>query len=205
MCLEEHGKRLLIDPGLFSFVEKKLTPEAIGAVDAILLTHRHFDHYHPDALKEFVRMRKVRIVADEETGALLVKEEIRAETIGVGETKDVAGFSVRAFRVEHGPIPAELPLNLAYLVNGAFLHPGDSFVVGGLPAGLTLALPIAGPWALLVDALAFAKRMKPSRVIPVHDAAVKNFMLERMYETCRKQLVAEKISFHPLMPNERLE
>lgn len=198
ICLENQGKRLLIDPGLFSFVEGKLSPERIGAVDAILLTHRHNDHYHPDALKAFAQMRKTRIVADEETGALLAKEGIKAETIGAGETKAVEGFTVKAFRAEHGPIPAELPLNLAYLVNENFLHPGDSFAVSAMEFRGTLALPIAGPWALLVEALAFAKKLKPARVIPVHDAIVKEFFLTRMYEICAKRLAESKIEFHPL-------
>ena len=204
IAAEEGGKRLLIDPGLFSFIEGKLTPEAIGAVDVILITHQHDDHYYPDALKAFTRLGKTRIVADEETGALLAKEGVRAETIGAGETKDIAGFSVKAFRVEHGPILGKLPLNLAYLVNKTFLHPGDSFAVPPLEFSGTLALPIAGPWALRTEALAFAKRVRSRQVIPVHDAMLKEWFLTRMYETCANRLASDHISFHPLGVGEAL-
>lgn len=204
ICLEENGKRLLMDPGIFSFVEKKLTPEDIGRVDAIILTHRHSDHYYPEALKAFARLGKTRIVADKETAALLKSAGMEAETIGAGEAKSIAGFSVCAFRAEHGPILGELPLNLAYLVNTTFLHPGDSFAVPPLEFSGTLALPIAGPWALLTEALAFAKRVRSRQVVPVHDAAIKEWSLLRMHETCEKWLMAENISFHPLSPAEPL-
>lgn len=44
LVLEKEGKRILVDPGLFSFIENRITPKEIGRVDAILLTHKHPDH-----------------------------------------------------------------------------------------------------------------------------------------------------------------
>ena len=61
LVLEENGKRLLIDPGAFSFLEGLLKPEDIGPVDAILLTHQHLDHYYPDALKIILGLRAARL------------------------------------------------------------------------------------------------------------------------------------------------
>ncbi len=233
LLLEEDGKRLLIDPGMFSFIEGKLTPEDIGPVDVILFTHKHPDHYDPEALKAIIGSSRLRsnntilrpseargevpiIVTHTEIGALLEKEGLPFEAIAAGETKTIAGFTIQALAAAHGPIPAEPPHNLAYLINGKVLHPGDSLDVDvrGLASRVieakprstsTLALPIAGPWLRLVDALEFAKRLAPSHVIPIHDAIIKEFMLQRMNVMIASNLEAAGIAFHPIGLGESLD
>ena len=48
-----------------------------------------------------------------------------------GETFEAAGFRVEVLGGEHAVIHAEVPrpVNVSYLVDGAVLHPGDSFTV----------------------------------------------------------------------------
>ena len=213
LLVEENGRKLLIDPGAYSFIEKRLRPEDIGAVDVIAITHPHLDHYFPDALKTLAR--GATIIADKEICAPLAKEGLACEPLRARKSKTIAGFKIKALTAPHGPIPADIPHNQAYLINGKFLHPGDSFSVAGvhphtkLGVGVkkcdTLALPVAGPWVKLVDALAFAKKLKPKHVIPIHDAIIKDFMLERIYAMCKATLEKDGISFHPLALGETLE
>ena len=197
ILLEENGKKLLIDPGWFCFIENKIKPEDIGPVDVILLTHRHPDHYYPEALKWFVSKRKIKIICNEEISDLLKKENIESEIIKSSEIKTAEGFSIKAFDAPHGCLPIEVPHNVAFLINNKVLHPGDSFEVE-VPGVQVLLLPIAGPWATLSAAMEFANRLRPETVIPIHDAIIKDFMLERMYTMCKSFLEKNKIDFKPL-------
>ncbi len=205
ILIEDHGKRLLIDPGAFSFVENKIRPEDIGAVDAILLSHKHPDHYFPDALKKILAIRSAPIVAHDEIGALMAQDGLISETVKTGETKIVAGFTISAFTAPHGPLPVELPHNLAYLVDERYLHPGDSLHPEGIGHIEVLGLPVAGPWLALKDALDWAVTVKPQHVIPIHDAIIKDFFTDRVYQMCEEYLSKQNIAFHPLKLGEVFE
>jgi L-ascorbate metabolism protein UlaG (beta-lactamase superfamily) len=202
--VEENGKRLLVDPGLFSFIEKKLKPEDIGAVDVILLTHKHADHYYPEVLKELLKLRRAVIITNQEIAELLKQEGLKASIMKPNEERQVEGFKVQAFSAPHGEIPAPLPKNTAFLINDTLLITGDSFAPFGIEGCRILALPVSAPWARLVDVLFFAKRMNPKIVIPVHDAIIKDFMLDRIYEMCAATLAKDRIEFHHLKLGEEL-
>ncbi len=205
ILLEEGGKKLLIDPGWFCFIENKIKPEDIGAVDVILLTHRHPDHFYPEALKYFVS-HGAGIITNPEISELLKKEGIDSEIISSGEIKNLDNFIIQAFDAPHGCLPTEVPHNLAFLINNKVLHPGDSFEVRGLEKTEILLLPIFGPWATLTDSLEFAKKLKPKIAVPIHDATIKDFMLERMYNNVYKPFLEKnKIGFRPLALGELLD
>ena len=203
LLLEDHGKKLLIDPGAFSFIENKLKPEDIGPVDVILITHKHWDHYHPPALKILMSLKPARIVTNEEIVHLLKQEGLESEIIRAGETKEIEGFKVKALAAPHGPIPSELPQNLAFLINDTLLHPGDSLHMD-ITHCRVLALPTTAPWSTLVEALELAMKLKPEIVIPIHDVLWKDFVAERMHGLVKNKLEAAGISFHPLNVGEPL-
>ena len=205
IVMEENGKRVLIDPGSFCFVENKITPEDIGPVDVVLITHKHPDHYYPEALKRIFALKPFTIITNREIGAMRSADGLTGEIISAGDVKNVKGFEIRAYEGVHGRIPTEIPQNLAYLINGKILHPGDSLTVRGVPAHDILALPITAPWLRLVDALEFAIAQKPKRVIPIHDVIMKDFMLERIYQMCHAALEKEGIGFRPLLLGEEIE
>lgn len=204
LLLEESGRRLLIDPGSFSFIEKRIAPEDIGGVDVILITHKHPDHYWPEALKIITGLKPAPILAHKEICTLLKEEGLACKPIAAGDVKEVAGFTIEAFEAPHGPIAAELPQNLAFLINKTLLHPGDSLDIEGITSCKVLALPITAPWLRLVDALDFAQKLKPEVVTPIHDAIMKDFMLERVYQMCDAKLSEWGITFKPIGLAEKL-
>lgn len=205
IVMEHEGRRLLADPGMFSFIEGKITPEDIGSVDVILLTHNHQDHYYPEALKKIIAVQPAPIITHAEIGELLDREGLHWERMQVGESREIAGFTIKAFEAAHERLPIPCPHNNAYLINDTVLLPGDSYSVRGIDHCDILALPVAGPWSHLADGIDFAKRLKPRIVIPIHDAIIKDFMLERIYTMCNTALTPQGIEFHPLYLGDTFE
>lgn len=198
LLLEKDGKRLLIDPGLFSFIEKRITPNDIGHVDAILISHKHQDHFDPEILAQFLAMGPTAIHTIHEIGEELTKSQLPYERLAPGDKKIIAGFRVDIYHAEHGALPIGIPDNAAFFIEG-LLHPGDSFHPEGLSSCETLALPISAPWLTLNQALEMVDRLKPKQVIPIHDGIVKDFMLQRMYDRMLRPLLDQKeIAFQPL-------
>lgn len=203
LLVEENGKKLLIDPGMFSFIENRITPKDIGSVDAILFTHEHADHYDPQILKAFIEMCTPAVITHEEIGVLLSKEGIEFQVIRAGDTLNIQGFEIQATNSPHGELPGHTPTNLGYLINNSLFHPGDSYA--HIPACTVLALPTFSPWGTVVQATACIDKVRPNVVVPIHDGFVKDFMLERMYSYIYKPFCNErKIDFHPLNLHEAL-
>jgi len=205
LLVEHQGRKLLIDPGAYTFIEKKVNPEDIGKVDVVAITHKHLDHYAPDALRLIAKSGSFTIVTHKDIADPLAQEGFRTVSLSDGKTVMSEGFSIKVLKAPHEHIPTEIPHNQALLINDTLLHPGDSLSVSGIKKCEVLALPIAGPWLKLVDALEFAKKLKPKVVIPIHDVMIKDFMLERIYAMCAAYLEKNAIAFHPLALGESLE
>lgn len=219
ILIEHEGQRLLIDPGEFSFIEGKLMPEDIPSVDVILITHEHIDHCSVGAMKKILAKKreprqgtKPLIYANNHVHDLLQAEGIDSRVIEEeGAEKEMAekeivcgAFSIKPLHLPHGALPVAVPHNMGYLINNAVLHPGDSLQLSGITCKVLL-LPIAGPWCTLKEALDAALMVRPEAVIPIHDAIVKDFMLERIYKTCEKVLREAGIRFAALSFGNMLE
>ncbi|MBI3115574.1 MAG: MBL fold metallo-hydrolase [Candidatus Kerfeldbacteria bacterium] len=102
-------------------------------------------------------------------------------------------------------MPSAVPLNVAFVVNDRFLHPGDS-LQANVNQTEVLCLPTAAPWGTALQFLELAERLRPRIAIPIHDGSMKGFYLERIYELMfAPRLKAAGIEFRPLKPDEPLE
>ena len=153
--LEEGGVKLLTDPGNFTTAQNDIT-----GLDAILITHEHQDHYHVESLKAVLANNPTAVViSNNAVGKLLDKEGIAHRIVGDGQATEVKGISIEGFGTEHAlvyPPDTGLVENTGYFVAGKFFFPGDNFYVPGKPVDI-LALPVAGPWMKMSEALDFAK------------------------------------------------
>ena len=201
LLIEEGGKKLLIDPGEFSFVEGKLKPEDLAPADFILITHEHSDHFFPEAIQKISKTGKPEIITHERIAELLKEKGIEARIIKSNEELKIGAFTIKAFAAPHGELIVPTPENFGYIINGKFLHPGDSLEFPNAPID-TVALPITAPWLTLKAAYEAALRLKPKTVIPIHDAFVKDFMLSRIYAMLERKLTENKITWKPLNPDE---
>lgn len=205
LLVEENGKRLLFDPGVFSFNEE-FTPEKVGPVDVIIITHSHQDHLVPETLKAFLKMSGSTIISGQEIHDILQKEHINSEVLALNQEHDVAGFSIKAMPAEHEPMPIGQAENIAYLINGRLLHPGDSYDTRNIDFNPEiLALPTQAPWSRLVDAVAFAKTLKPKHALSIHNALLKDEIGQMFDGFIGQALSSEDITLHSLAMGESIE
>lgn len=169
LLIENNGKKLLIDPGAFTFTPE-FTPAQVGPVDVIVVTHHHFDHMSPEAIQAFANMQPVVVIGGEEVKRDLEKEGIKVVVLGPGSPQEIKDFTIESFEAKHEEIPGGIPQNRAYFINNTLLHVGDSYATAGIPRqAKILALPTQGPWSRLVDCLAFAEELNPKAAIPIHN------------------------------------
>jgi len=84
------------------------------------------------------------------------------------------------------------------------VHPGDSLAFSLNQPIEVLALPITAPWLTIKDAVETAIKIKPKVVIPIHDAIMKDFMLQRIYNVAQERFSEAGIKFAPLELGEKL-
>lgn len=71
---------------------------------------------------------------------------------------------------EHAEIHSSIPRssNTGYFFDEKFFYPGDAFIDPRKPVDI-LAIPVAGPWCKIGEAVDYALQIKPRTSFPVHD------------------------------------
>ncbi|NBM19144.1 MBL fold metallo-hydrolase [Streptomyces sp. GC420] len=165
--LEKDGRRLVIDPGVFS------EEDAHTGAEALLVTHEHPDHFDEARLRAAleagpaVELWTLRSVAERIAPAF----PGRVHTVGHGDTFTAAGFEVQVHGELHAVIHPDIPrvTNVGYLVDGTVFHPGDALTVPGHPVE-TLMLPVHAPWNKISEVIDYVREVGPRRAIDIHDA-----------------------------------
>jgi len=166
------GVTFITDPGSYSDSQN-----AVTGVHAIIITHEHGDHFHIDSVKAIINNNpRVTIIANASTGKLLDAAGLAHVVVDGRGSTEVNGVTVEAFDCKHEEVYQEMAQvqNTGYLIDGTFFIPGDSFQVSSFEKPVqVLALPVAGPWCRLPDAIRYALRVKPAKAFPVHDGMIR--------------------------------
>jgi L-ascorbate metabolism protein UlaG (beta-lactamase superfamily) len=163
--LIEHddGGRLLIDPG--NVAMDAHTFDDFGAVDAVLFTHVHPDHFDPRAVAAILD-RGLPIHANADVCGRI---EGPATTVGAGHRFTAAGVDVVAHDMPHVVMVdgSAGPPNTGFVLDGRLLHPGDSLRVDGLAVD-AIAVPIVGPSVSFRDSYVAVEQTGASTAVPIH-------------------------------------
>ena len=151
----------LFDPGFHTFLEGEVDLQSIGDVTRVFVTHEHGDHVHPDFVKWLIDRRKDLVVYSNQAVVDLLEEHDIEVSVDVP-----VGASVEDVLHERLPTGAQPP-NRSFTIEGVITHPGDSRQP--TVTAPILALPLLAPWDSVTGGVEFARRVKPERVIMIHD------------------------------------
>ena len=166
LLIEEQGLRILIDPGSYSTLQNE-----VKDIDVILITHEHPDHLHIESLKIVLKNNvHAKVVTNKGVAKLLDKECIVYELVEHGQKLEREGVVFEGYGKKHADVYKTIvPVdNTRYFISNKLFYPGDAFTLPGKPVDI-LALPVAGPWMKLSEAIEYALAVKPKRAFPVHD------------------------------------
>lgn len=170
LLIEIEGVRILTDPGVYSEGQ-----EEASKLDCILISHEHSDHLHIESLQKILEKNpETPILTNLVVAPMLDEAGIHYTLLRDGEIYDCNGVTVRAFEVTHAEVYKSKPNtpNTGFMIADQFFYPGDAFIDPGQAIDV-LALPVAGPWMRLADAVDYALKLRPRVAIPVHDGMLK--------------------------------
>jgi L-ascorbate metabolism protein UlaG (beta-lactamase superfamily) len=186
VLVEHGGVRLLTDPVLRARLAHLRrhgpVPEVPGRVDAVLLSHLHYDHLDLPSLTQLPP--GVRVLAPTGAAALLRPAGIRnMDELTPGEVAEVGGVRVEATPAEHDdrrrPLGARAtPIGFVVRGRPSVYFAGDTGMFPGMAdlAPLDVALlPVAGwgpklGWGHMdsEDAARAAALLRPRVAVPIH-------------------------------------
>lgn len=171
LLIEESGARILTDPGTHSTGQ-----DNVKNIDIVLITHEHADHLHIDSLKTVLQNNpQAKIITNKGVGTLLEKEGIPFSVLEDGQSSTEKGVLIEGFGKDHALMHSSIPpiQNTGYFIANRLFYPGDAFTDPGKQVEI-LALPVAGPWMKLPEAIDYALELKPKTCFPVHDGILKS-------------------------------
>ena len=191
---EPVNRTVLFDPGAMS--ESSLNIDKLVYLDDIIITHVHADHYSPSFISALIaQFPQVRITAPREVVIKLQESDVTQASSD--ESEGIVFFDSPHANVEPlFPLPEQMGVH--YL--DALTNPGDSHTFS--ESKDILALPIAGPWASLVDAAKLAIELKPKYVLPIHDWHLNDAARQQLYELLARVLGENNIEFIPLQTGQ---
>ena len=163
----------MIDPGSYT-VEAHSKEKNI---DLILITHEHPDHFDLESIKEILKNNpQGKIVTNIGVGKILDKAGIKYSVLENKISTMVSGVEIEAHDCKHQEIFEDIGQvkNTAYFVDKKLFYPGDSLFNPEKSIEI-LALPVAGPWTDVKNAMRCVLEIKPKICFPVHDGMLKSF------------------------------
>lgn len=194
LLVEANGKRVLVDPGSFSWQDDRLEASAVEGVDRILITHEHADHVSVEFVRAALeRSNGALVETTPALQAILADEGIEAVTEGTPQ------FAAPHERIPIGPGPQ----NVGFHIEGVLSHPGDSHsFVETMPI---LAMPFVAPWGSLTNGADRARLVRPAYVIPIHDWFLSEGGRTFMYRLARMALDQDGIELVEIPDFETVE
>lgn len=177
LLVEVNGKRILVDPGGFSWQDGRFDISMVEGVDRILITHEHADHVSVEFVRAALeRSNDATVETTQALQGILAEHGVEATTHGTPH------FAAPHERIPTGPGPE----NVGFHIEGVLSHPGDSHSFAETKP--ILAMPFVAPWGSLTNGVDRARLVKPAYVVPIHDWFLSDGGRALMYRLARMAL-----------------
>ena len=168
--LEENGKRVIIDPGVYCRpMDDKQN------VAAIVITHQHDDHCWEEQLDRIISLNPdVQILAPSDVCDRLVGYNTTA--VFHADHFEIGGFKIEFFGDLHEVIHRTIPLvqNRGVLINNRLYYPGDSYITPDVAVEY-LAVPTSAPWLRIAEVIDFVAEVKPKHAFATHNIHLSDY------------------------------
>ncbi len=171
LLVEEDEAKFLIDPGIYSTEQNIQT-----GLGAVVVTHEHQDHLSIESLRAIMKKNPgLEILTNSDVGTILEKEGIGFRIVEDAGRYVQNGVVIEGSGKEHAVIHRSLPTvkNTGYMLGEKLFYGGDALRKPRMPVEI-LALPVAGPWLTLSEAIDYALAIKPKICFPVHEGMLKS-------------------------------
>lgn len=199
LLFEQDGYQLLFDPGVFSFAEGRVTAEMFTGVQSIVFTHIHPDHFDLEILKSILALNAgATIYTNKHVGEQLDKAGITYIVIE-NEVQTIGPFTLRPIAITHESLlDNPIPPMTGFVINDKILHPVDTLSDELLEyKGIELLLMVTmAPFANELKIAAFADKIQPKQILPVHDGYARDFFIKQRYANYKKHFEKQGIKFH---------
>jgi L-ascorbate metabolism protein UlaG (beta-lactamase superfamily) len=195
------GGVVVIDPGVFT------DADALEGADAVLITHEHADHVHPDHLRGTdLPIWTIAAVERLLRGQAPDVAE-RVTVVRPGDRLEVAGTAVQVVGEKHAVIHPDYDRfdNSGYVLESggtSVYHPGDALTPPGRAVDVLLA-PISAPWLKVGEAIDFVRAVAAPTSLGIHDRVYSEIGLG-MVDTHMANLLPDGQAFERRHPGEDL-
>lgn len=198
LLVEDEGKKILIDPGNYSYELKALDIHTLQKLDAVVITHEHGDHmYIPWIYEILAKFPNTPIFTTRQAKKLLEKE-------GIQNVSSEGNEFIQLKPVPHEKIWFGQPVeNVMATLFGKLATVGDSLSFNHSPS--ILALPVQAPWGSTTWAVETAMKVKPKIIIPIHDYHWRDEARKGMYQRLHEYFAQYDIDFKTVETGEIIE
>ncbi|MEK7123114.1 MAG: MBL fold metallo-hydrolase [Patescibacteria group bacterium] len=209
LLIETNGKRILIDPGNIQYQESYLLKEWAD-IDILLVTHKHRDHCHVDAIKEIAKNHSTNFYSSQEVAEAY--PEIHPTIVRENDVLSFDAVKVEVVKAVHGWASflkggREIYENIGFIIDDGshrLYQTSDTISFENNYACDILFLPVVnhglvmGPW----DAALFAQETGASLVVPFH---YDNPEHPADFEIVQKEFEARGLNYRFLNIGEAIE
>lgn len=198
LLVEMDDRAVLFDPGDYTVEPEVLDVNNLPELDAVLVTHGHFDHCSVPLLRRMrERFPEMPIISNQEVVDTLASQDIAATT------ETIQGVTCE--QATHQPLPWRTPApdNWSITVFDRLTHPGDSLqITETAPA---LALPMQAPWGSMKESLDMTIKLQPETIIPIHDWHWRDEARAALYDKAQQFLQDYGIKFLDIENGQPIE
>ncbi len=178
--IETKGKRILIDPG-YNLYDDSYPRNEWSDIDVLLVTHKHPDHCHLDALREIIKNPKTQFYTTQEVADAY--PELNPKIVKAGDVLALGGVTVEVVKAVHGWAQTSkggirIHENVGYVVDDGVCRAYQTSDTVAFDHDLkcdVIFLPSVSYGKILDGEMAvFAKKTGARLVIPVHYENQKN-------------------------------